>query len=695
MPSSVPPFTPTGRTALSHRRPLNTDTFWFGVCYYPEHWDAATRAQDPERMAAAGINTVRLGDFAWDVLEPREGRYDFRLFDETITALAHHGIATVFCTPTAGPPRWLTHKHPEILRQNADGVPMRHGSRQHASYAHPIFRDYSRRITRVLAEHFRNNPHILGWQTDNEIYCHFGDDHGPEMQPAFRDFLRRIYGGNIAALNQAWGTRFWAQTYNDFEEIETPQPKRPTYPNPGQMLDYARFLSDVAAIFQHDQVEILRAANPRWKIFHNGIMRRTDYRGPFTQDLDFLGFDIYPFFDNNPSTRAYGQAFNNDRTRSYAGNFLVPEHQSNYGGQPDYLHNTPEPGEMRLLTLSSISRGADGIIYFRWRTCRFGAEIYWGGILDHDNVPRRRYDELCQFGAEIQRLGPAVLGTSVHLDVAIATGDYAVREAHDTYPMGLPSEQLIAESTHRVFLGAGYAVGCVHPQDDLEGLKLYIIPHWAVFDPAWVPRLRAWVEAGGTLILGARTASRDLSNRVVPDTLPGCLADLAGVTVEDYGKENPGSGRTKKIRWGKTTLTTEWWSEVLKPGRGTRVVARWQGRHFTGQPAATLRPLGRGRVITLGTYLTEPLVRGLLPVWSKLADLKKLWPAAPRGVHVVRRDAPGRTLWFFLNHTDKPVTLRTVPRGRDLLTDKPTGPRPLRLPLHGAAVIQTPTRGKS
>ena len=184
-------FKPLGRGHLSHKRPANFDRFWFGAAYYPEHWDAATREQDADRMAAAGFNLVRMGEFAWDRLEPEEGRYDFVLFDETIARLGARGVNTMFCTPTATPPVWLTNRHPEILGVRADGVTMQHGSRQHACVSSPLFREHSRRITRVLAEHFRENPRVVGWQTDNEFYCHFSECHCASCQVAFREFLRR------------------------------------------------------------------------------------------------------------------------------------------------------------------------------------------------------------------------------------------------------------------------------------------------------------------------------------------------------------------------------------------------------------------------------------------------------------------------------------------------------------------------
>ncbi|MDX2110121.1 MAG: beta-galactosidase [Verrucomicrobiota bacterium] len=662
------PVAPLGRSNISHLRPAGFDTFWFGVCYYPEHWDAETRALDAERMAAAGVNVVRMGEFAWDLMERVEGVYDFSLFDETIAHLARHGIKTIFCTPTAAPPRWLTVQHPEILRQDRLNTELKHGSRQHADYSHPTFREYSRRITEVLAEHYKDNTAVIGWQTDNEIYCHFSDDHSPATRAAFIAFLKEKYAGDIVALNRAWGTAFWAQTYGSFEEIDTPYENRPTYPNPSQQLDYARFLSETVARFQHEQIALLRAANAGWFITHNGVMSKTDYRGLFTQDLDVLGYDVYPFFDTNPTSRPCSHAFGLDRVRAFSGNFIVPEHQAAAGGQAPYFHNAPEPGEMRLFTYRSIARGADSVLYFRWRTCRFGAEIYWCGILDHDNVPRRRYAELSQIGGELKRVGPALLGTSVRVEVAFAEGDYAATEAHLTYPLGLPSEGTAAVWSHRWFFERGYAVGCVHPADNLDGVKLYIIPHWTVFDPAWVPALERFVERGGVLVIGARTASRTLDNQVTAETLPGCLAKLAGVTVEEYGRQNKGDLRPQKLQLGETEVESADWYEVLGL-QGAEALATWTTRHLVGLPAISHRKVGRGHVLYVGTYFCNgALFDALWPVAGKLAGVSPQLVEHPAGIEVVVREKAGVELWFMLNRNETATRVPHPPLGQDLVT---------------------------
>ena len=675
--------------SLSYKSPTGLDHFYYGAPYYPEHWDARTRAADAERMAAAHFNCVRMAEFAWDQMEPQEGHFDFSLFDETIQKMGKKGIKSMLCTPTATPPRWLTEKFPGMLRVDAKGVTLQHGSRQHVCYSSDPLRAYSQKITRAMAEHYKDNADVIGWQTDNEFNCHFRECHCESCQRDFRVFLRHKYHDDVQALNRAWGTSFWGQTYTSFEQINTPREGLPTYPNPSQVLDYDRYVSWSVVRFQKDQVDILREANPGWFITHNGTYPRVDYRA-LAQDLDFLGYDSYPFFNFKPSTRRFSQSFGLDKARAWAGNFIIPEQQSGPGGQGGYFHDTPEPGEMRRMAYTSIARGADSLLFFRWRTARFGAEEYWFGILDHDNVPRRRYHEAAQLGDELKRVGPAVLGTWVKVTAGVAAADIDVTDAHEALSLGLPSPDEMAATAHACFEQQGFAAGCVHPGDDLSDLEIYVVSSWALFDPQWVPNLTEFVAKGGILVIGARTATKDLNNNVSDQTAPGVLRDLAGVSVEESGRQNAPDERPLWVYFQSEQYQTHYWYEILNPDAGTEVIATWKGRHLKGRPAATLHRVGQGIVIYVGCYLTDEIITGLFSEVDRHRELTKLWPFAPEGVEVVKRQDDEKELWFFINHKDAPATIPSIPEDGINLISGQAARSPLILAPNDVAVIQTP-----
>jgi len=342
------------------------------------------------------------------------------------------------------------------------------------------------------------------------------------------------------------------------------------------------------------------------------------------------------------------------------------------------------------MTYACLARGADGVLYFRWRSCRFGAEIYWRGILDHDDIPRRAYREIAETGRELQTIGREILGTAVRVDVGVAHQDVEVHDAHTAHGLGLPAPAQFADDVHRYFYQRGYAVGCVHPADDLAGIKLYIIPHWAMFDPAWAPNLEAWVREGGTLVIGARTATRDLHNNVVAETIPGCLRALAGVTVEEYGSQIRPDQRPLTMQLDGETIATSLWYEQLHLEGDTETFAAWSTRHLAGTPAISRRRFGHGHVFYVGAYLTPEVMAGIGPKLAEISAVQPLWPA-PHGVEVVCREVEDKRLWFFLNHTEDTVTIDPAPAGENLITGTAiTGT--LALPARGVAIVKTPVR---
>ncbi|MBE3067385.1 MAG: beta-galactosidase, partial [Chloroflexi bacterium] len=89
--------------------------FYFGADYYPEHWPEERWPEDARLMAEAGFNVVRLAEFAWSKLEPREGHFNFGWLDRAIEILSTHGIKIVLGTPTASPPPWLMAKQEDLF----------------------------------------------------------------------------------------------------------------------------------------------------------------------------------------------------------------------------------------------------------------------------------------------------------------------------------------------------------------------------------------------------------------------------------------------------------------------------------------------------------------------------------------------------------------------------------------------------
>lgn len=122
-----------------------------GTCYYPEHWPEHMWREDLQRMLEAGIQVIRVAEFAWSLMEPEEGRFTWDFWGRFLTLCDEVGMKVILCTPTATPPAWLTEKYPESLNCDLSGIPYRHGARKHCGYNAPVFRMLCARIVEKMA----------------------------------------------------------------------------------------------------------------------------------------------------------------------------------------------------------------------------------------------------------------------------------------------------------------------------------------------------------------------------------------------------------------------------------------------------------------------------------------------------------------------------------------------------------------
>ena len=372
------------------------NNFLFGVDYYPEQWPESYWEQDAKLMHDCGVNTVRMAEFAWYYMEPEEGTFRFEMFDRVIELFGKYGIKTILGTPTATPPKWLTQKYTEVLNSFSNGQKMNDQSRRYYNYNSPEYNRLAKSIVEAMAKHYKDNNNIIGWQIDNEFNCEVKDFYSESDRTAFREWLKRKYV-DIDSLNVRWGTQVWSQWYFDWNQIDLPFPS-PASHNPALMLDYKRFVSDSAISFSKNQIDIIRKYRPDDFITHNGLFN-LDYH-QFCKNLDIYALDCYPTFDETPQ---YATGALLTTTRGLMNSFMLMEQQSGAGGQT-YLHRTPRPGEMSMWAFQTIAHGADGLLHFRWRTARKGAEEYWNGIIGQDNVPRARYEEFKKEGQEINKI---------------------------------------------------------------------------------------------------------------------------------------------------------------------------------------------------------------------------------------------------------------------------------------------------
>ena len=669
-----------------------------GVDYYPEHWPEDRWQIDADLMAQAGVSLVRVGEFAWSRFEPDRGRLDFAWLDRAVELLAAKGIRTVMGTPTATPPKWLCDEAEAagepIYQVDREGRARGFGTRRHYCHTNPRYLDESRRIVRAQAEHYAGNESVVAWQIDNEFGCHDTAvcycDH---CRAAFARWLERRYG-SIEELNRAWGTVFWSQEYRDFDEVIVPaytaveQPGRFTH-NPGLLLDYQRFSSDSIVAYQQAQIDLIREATDA-PITHNfmGHFADIDYYD-LARELDFVSWDNYPVNQwgaGTPSSIAMAHDITRGTKRR---NFWVMEQLSGPCGW-SVFGATPAPGRIRLWDYQGIAHGADTIVHFRWRPALFGTEQYWYGVLDHDGVPRRRYREIAGVAEELATVSDALDGTGYPADVLLLRSfDNLWSQRFQPHADGLSYEDQL-QRYYTALAGYGAQVDVADLPDDPSAYRLVVAPLLNLTDEDTEERLARYVEDGGTLVLTYRSGTRTMDNRMRPETIPGPFAELAGITVEEF--DALGGGRSVAVNGDGLDGAAGVWVDVIEPGDGTEVLARYGDGYYAGRAAVTRRAVGKGSVVYVGCDLDGEGLASLLAPLAREAgatSLRERYLAeAPSCVEVALRGNEGLSgggVLFLLNHGDRAVRIGLKREARDLLAGTPVSH--VDLDAYGVAVL--------
>ncbi len=654
----------------------------FGTDYYPDQTPEHLWQEDAFAMAAMGITNVRVAEFAWALMEPEEGKFDFAWLHRAVQLLHEHSIWVILGTPSAAPPPWLSEKYPEILMVDEHGVTLSPGTRRFTCPTNQTYRRLSLAIATEMARAFSTVPGVIGWQIDNELalgnvprcFCRF-------CRAGFQKWLLERYG-TLEALNQKWGTVFWSNTYTDFAQIPVPLPSG-SVPNPGFALDYDRYQSDANISFLEEQLTVLRQLCPNHFITTNnvgGVIDTIDLHGLY-RNLDFVSSDNYPGLfemflsgsDSSVAMPAWASApmisFTHDFMRSAKDGkpFLIMEEQSSKGGQAT-MTPQPEPGQLRLWSYQAVAHGAMGINYFRWDSALSGGEEFWHGILKHDRSHSAGFDELKQTMAELKSLRQEALHASYAAEIALCfdpESDWALAIQPGQAKLKYLNEFLPWYGA----LAASHAgIDIVDASGDLSRYKVLCAPLMYIVSTPQAERIRAFVRNGGTFIAGFRLGVKDAESRIVETPLPGLLQDVMGVELFDY---QPIYSQKQNVKFsgGLTGPNAEChiWADILSP-RQAEVLATYTGGDYEGKAAITSNKFGKGKAIYIGPRLEpQDLGRVLLTLLPSSGVYSPI--SAPQGVEVTRREHEKREWIYLLNHTSQAQTVQAKGGFTDIITN--------------------------
>ena len=508
---------------------------WLGVDYYPEQWDFSMLEKDLDTICELGCNVIRIAEFAWHLMEKKEGQFDFSFFDHVIEQAKVRGLKIVLGTPTATIPAWLAKKYPDILSEFENGTKRTFGGRHVYCFNSQMMYQYTERIVRAMAEHYKHESAVVAWQIDNELghegsdicYCH-------QCRNAFRTYLKEKFEGNIDRLNQTYGTTFWSQEYNDFDEIPIPTQTITTH-NPALRLDWERFRSESIVRFAEFQSNLLKEIIPNVVVIHDfpggGLGKHVDY-SVISKSLDIAAYNNYPVWGGQreplpPNEIAFGLDYIRGLKQK---NFWITEAIMGAQGH-DVTGFSPRPNQAKMWAYQGMAHGCESLFFFRYRGATKGAEQFCYGVLDADNVKRRKFYEVQNFFKDIKQYKNA-LETPIQSQVAIVY-DYDSLAAFRIQRQSILLDcEVEMKKYHKFFYDRNVPVDIIPIHGDLTGYKVLILPQMMIAKPEFQKKCMEFVEQGGTLILTYRDFVKDIDNNLVfGKQIPVDFDSFAGVCV--------------------------------------------------------------------------------------------------------------------------------------------------------------------
>lgn len=581
---------------------------YLGVDYYPEQWGMELVDEDLDNIVELGANLIRIGDFAWDRFEPSEGNYDFSFFDEVIEKAKKRNLNILMCVPGATIPSWLYHAHPEIMNEDERGYRQPFGARRGHCFNNDIYVERVTSLAKKMAEHYKDEKAIVAWQVENEI-GHEGSDvcYCEVCHKKFAQYLKNKYK-DINELNQRWGTSFWNQTYYDFEDIPLPKPSFVAQ-NPSLRLEWERFRSLSAASIIAKMAEAVRSADPNHPVTHDfegGTI--TKHFSPFevAKCLDFVSYNNYPVWGGQPAPMSESDlAFTVDFARGFKRDKIwVTESIMGQQGHND-IGYAPKPDEAKGWALSSLDHGVESVIFFRYRGFTKGAEQFCFGILDVDNVKRRKYYETQSFFKEASKREIEYPKADVCLIYDYdSKSSMSIQRQSDVFNYEKECQKLYKQLYIR-------HMNCdiINSDQDLDQYKLVILPYMIVMSDEFRSKIKEFVKNGGKVLMTARTAWKDVDNNLVFNKrMPVGLDDLSGCVIEEH--ESLLTGQSSKLAYGDINGEGYVFEELLKTTSGKEIM-KWVDNPFGEYSAVVENDYGKGKSYYMGTSLNEELLNKL------------------------------------------------------------------------------------
>ena len=655
----------TQRRAYRWPQPLagQQERIWYGGDYNPDQWPEEVWDDDVRLMKKAGVNLVSVGIFSWAKIETSEGVYDFDWLDRIIDKLGEAGVAVDLASATASPPMWLTQAHPEVLWKDYRGDVCQPGARQHWRPTSPVFREYALKLCRAMAEHYKGNPYVVAWHVSNEYGCHNRFDYSEDAEHAFQQWCEERYG-TIDAVNDAWGTAFWAQRMNDFSEIVPPRfIGDGNFMNPGKLLDFKRFSSDALKAFYIAERDTLAEITPDLPLTTNFMVSASgsvlDY-DDWGDEVDFVSNDHY-FIPGEAhlDELAFSASLVDGIARKDP--WFLMEHSTSAVNWRE-INYRKEPGQLVRDSLAHVAMGADAVCYFQWRQSKAGAEKFHSAMVPHAGEDSAVFRDVCELGTDLNKLSDeGILGSRLAKSRVAVVFDYESEWA--TEHTATPTQHVhhVDEplAWFRALADQGVTADVVPVRGAWDDYEMVVLPSVYLLSEETTRRVRDYVVGGGRLVVTYYTGISDEKDHVWLGGYPGSIRDVVGVRVEEFmpmGDDFTGVPDRLELSNGAVAHDI---ADVIGSVDGTATVLEtfkddpWTG--MDGAPAIVAHTFGEGRSVYVGARLGRDGIALSLPEILDSLGMAEAGGNDGRVLHVEREGANGSRFVFSFNRTHETV----------------------------------------
>ena len=657
----------TQRRAYRWPQPLagQQERIWYGGDYNPDQWPEEVWDDDVRLMKKAGVNLVSVGIFSWAKIETSEGVYDFDWLDRIIDKLGEAGIAVDLASATASPPMWLTQAHPEVLWKDYRGDVCQPGARQHWRPTSPVFREYALKLCRAMAEHYKGNPYVVAWHVSNEYGCHNRFDYSEDAEHAFQQWCEERYG-TIDAVNDAWGTAFWAQRMNDFSEIVPPRfIGDGNFMNPGKLLDFKRFSSDALKAFYIAERDTLAEITPDLPLTTNFMVSASgsvlDY-DDWGDEVDFVSNDHY-FIPGEAhlDELAFSASLVDGIARKDP--WFLMEHSTSAVNWRE-INYRKEPGQLVRDSLAHVAMGADAVCYFQWRQSKAGAEKFHSAMVPHAGEDSAVFRDVCELGADLNKLSDeGILGSRLAKSRVAVVFDYESEWA--TEHTATPTQHVhhVDEplAWFRALADQGVTADVVPVRGAWDGYEMVVLPSVYLLSEETTRRVRDYVVGGGRLVVTYYTGISDEKDHVWLGGYPGSIRDVVGVRVEEFmPMGNDFTGVPDRLELSNGAVAHDI-ADVIGSVDGTATVLEtfkddpWTG--MDGAPAIVAHTFGEGRSVYVGARLGRDGIALSLPEILDSLGMAEAGGNDGRVLHVEREGADGSRLVVSFHRTHETVRI--------------------------------------